>query len=103
MLFMLYTNRFFTVFNEGCTRSAARDWNNAKHFLVAFSQSWNRFYLKSLKEPFIYGAHTERGLIISPVFAVHFCGGGVRGGWSSQNWSFFVDVVNVCPLIINSK
>ena len=69
MLFMLYTNRFFTVFNEGCTRSAARDWNNAKHFLVAFSQSWNRLYLKLFKEPYIYDVHTKGGLVISPVFA----------------------------------
>ena len=69
MLFMLYTNRFFTVFNEGCTRSAARDWNNAKHFLVAFSQSWTRFYLKSFKEPYIYDEHMEGNLVISPVSA----------------------------------
>ena len=69
MLFILYTNKFFTVFNEGCTRSAARDWNNAIHFLVAFSQSWNRFYLKSFKEPYIYDVHTEGDLVISPVFA----------------------------------
>ena len=51
MLFVLYSNKFFTVFNDSCTRSAARDWNNAKRFLVAFSQSWNRFYVKSFKEP----------------------------------------------------
>ena len=51
MLFVLYSNKFLTVFNGSGTRSAARDWNNAKRFLVAFSQSWNRFYLKSFKEP----------------------------------------------------
>ena len=53
-------------------------------FLVAFSQSWNRFYLKSFKEPYIYDVHTEGGLVISPVFAdnrhiVHFCGWRVGG------------------------
>ena len=69
LLFVLYNNNFFTVFNDSCTRSAARDWNNAKRFLVAFSQSWNRFYLKSFKEPYIYDVHTEGGLVISPVFA----------------------------------
>ena len=41
-------------------------------FLVAFSQSWNRFYLKSFKEPYIYDVHTEGGLVISPVFADSF-------------------------------
>ena len=69
MLFVLYSNKFFTVFNDSCTRSAARDWNNAKRFLVAFSQRWNRFCLKLFKEPYIYEAHTEGGLVISPVFA----------------------------------
>ena len=69
MLFVLCTNKFFTVFNDICTRSPARDWNNAKRFLVAFSQSWNRFYLKSFKEPYIYDVHTEGGLVTSPVFA----------------------------------
>ena len=69
MLFVLYSNKFLTVFNGSGTRSAARDWNNAKRFLVAFSQSWNRFYLKSFKEPYIYDVHTEGGLVISPVFA----------------------------------
>ena len=48
--------------------SAARDWNNAKRFLVAFSQSWNRFYLKSFKEPSIYDVLTKGGPVISPVF-----------------------------------
>ena len=51
MLFVLYSNKFFTVFDGSCTRSAAADWNNAKRFVIAFSQSWNRFYLKSFKEP----------------------------------------------------
>ena len=69
MLFVLYSNKFFTVFNGSCTRSAAKDWNNAKHFLVAFSQSWNRFYLKSFKEPYIYDVHTEGDLVISPVLS----------------------------------
>ena len=70
VLFVLYSNKFFTVFNDSCTRPAARDWwNNAKHFLVAFSQSWNRFYLKSFKEPYIYDVHTEGGLVIGSVFA----------------------------------
>ena len=68
LLFVLYNNNFFTVFNDSCTRSAARDWNNAKRFLVAFSQSWNRFYLKSFKEPSIYDVLTEGGPVISPVF-----------------------------------
>ena len=36
---------------------------------IAFNQSWNRFYLKSFKEPYIYDVHTEGGLVISPVFA----------------------------------
>ena len=69
MLFVLYSNNFFTAFNDSRTRSAARDWNNAKRFLVAFSQSWNRFYFKSFKEPYIYDVHTEAGRVISPVFA----------------------------------
>ena len=69
MLFVLYSNTFFTVFNDSCTRSAARDWNNAKRFLVAFSQSWNRFYLKSFKEPYIYDVPAEGDLVISPVFS----------------------------------
>ena len=69
MLLVLYSSKFFTVFNESCTRSAARDWNNTKRFSVAFSQSSNRFYWKSFKEPCIYDVHTERGLVISPVFA----------------------------------
>ena len=68
MLFVLYSNKFFTVFNDICTRSTARDWNNAKRFLVAFSQSSNMFYLKSFKEPYIYDAHTEGGLVISTAF-----------------------------------
>ena len=69
MLFVLYSNKFLTVFNGSGTRSAARDWNNAKRFLVAFSQSWNRFYLKSFKEPYIYDVLTEGDLVTSPVFA----------------------------------
>ena len=69
MLLVLDSNKFFTVFNNSCTRSAARDWNNAKRFLVAFSQSWNRFYLKSFKEPYIYDVHTEGDLVISPVLS----------------------------------
>ena len=68
MLFVLCTNKFFTVFNDICTRSPARDWNNAKRFLVAFSQSLNRFYLKSFKEPYIYDVHTEGGLVINTAF-----------------------------------
>ena len=68
MLFVLYSNKFFTVFNDICTRSPVRDWNNAKRFLVAFSQSSNMFYLKSFKEPYIYDAHTEGGLVISTTF-----------------------------------
>ena len=93
MLFVLYSNKIFTVFNESCARSAARDWNDAKRFLVVFGQSWNRFYLKSFKEPYIYDVHREVGLAIRPVFAdsivfkkrsiSHFCGWGVGGG--SQN------------------
>ena len=69
MLFVLYSNKFFTVFNESCTRWVARDWNNATRFLAAFSQSWNRFYLESFKEPYIYDVHMEGGLVLSPVFA----------------------------------
>ena len=69
LLFVLYNNNFFTVFNDICTRSPARDWNNAKRFLVAFSQSLNRFYLKSFKEPYIYDVHTEGDLVISPVLS----------------------------------
>ena len=69
MLFVLYSNKFFTVFNESCTGWVARDWNNATRFLAAFSQSWNRFYLESFKEPYIYDIHMEGGLVISPVFA----------------------------------
>ena len=38
MLFALYGNKFFTVFNDTYTRITARDWNNAKLFSVAFSQ-----------------------------------------------------------------
>ena len=51
MLFVLHSNKFFTVFDGSCARSAVTDWNNAKRFVVAFSQSRNRFYLKSFKEP----------------------------------------------------
>ena len=69
MLFVLYSNKFFTVFNGSCTRSAAIDWNNAKCFLVDFSESWNRFYLKSFKEPYIYDVHTEGAFVISPALA----------------------------------
>ena len=69
MLFVIYSNKFLSVFNYSCTRSAARDWNDAKRFLIAFSQSWNRFYLKLFKEPYIYDVHTEGGLVISTVFA----------------------------------
>ena len=69
MLFVLYRNKFFTVFNDSCTRSAAKDWNIARRFLVAFSQSWNRFHSKSFKEPYIYNVHTEGGLVISALFA----------------------------------
>ena len=69
MLFVIYSNKFLSVFNDSRTRSAARDWNDAKRFLIAFSQSWNRFYLKSFKEPYIYDVHTEGGLVISAVFA----------------------------------
>ena len=72
MLFLIYSNKFFTAFNDSCTRSAARDWNNTKRFSVAFSQSWDRFYLKSINEPYIYDVHTERDLVISPVFADSF-------------------------------
>ena len=64
MLFVLYSNKFFTVFNGSCTRPAARDRNNAKHFLVAFSQSWNRFCFKLFKEPYIYDVHTEGSLVM---------------------------------------
>ena len=67
-LFILYSNKFYTVFNDTCTRPVARDWNNPKRFLVAFSRSWNMFYLKSFKEPYIYDVHTKEG------------GGGGRGG-----------------------
>ena len=69
MLFVLYSNKLFTVFNDSCTRWAARVWNNATRFLAAFSQSWNRFYLESFKEPYIYDVHMEGSLVISPVFA----------------------------------
>ena len=69
MLFVLYSNKFFTVFNDSWTRLAARDWNNVKGFLVVFSQSWNRLYLKSFKGPYIYDVHMEGGVVISPVFA----------------------------------
>ena len=69
MLLVLDSNKFFTVFNNRCTRSVARDWNNAKRFLVAFSQSWNRFYLKSIEVSIIYDVYTEWGLVVSSVFA----------------------------------
>ena len=69
MLFVIYSNKFLSVFNDSCTRSAARDWNDAKRFLIAFSQSWNRFYFKLFKEPYIYNVHREGGLVISTVFA----------------------------------
>ena len=69
MSFVLYSNNCFNVFGGSCTSSATRDWNNAKRFLVAFSQSWNRFYLKSFKEPYIYDVYTEGCLGISPVFS----------------------------------
>ena len=59
ILFVLYSNEFYIVFNDTCTRSGARDWNNAKRFLVAFSLSWNKFYLKSFKEPYNYDVHTD--------------------------------------------
>ena len=67
MLFVLYSKKFFTVFNNSCTMPVARDWNNAERFLVAFSQSWNRFYLKFFKGPYIYEVHKEGGLVIVPV------------------------------------
>ena len=35
-----------------------QDWNNAKCFLVYFSLTWKRGYLKSFKEPYIYDVHT---------------------------------------------
>ena len=75
MLFVPYSNKFYTVFNDTSTRSAARYWNNARRFSVGFSRSWNRFYLKSFKYPYIYHVHTEEGgggvggLQISPAFA----------------------------------
>ena len=69
VLFVLYNNKCFTVFNGSCSRSAARDWNNSKRFLVTFSQSWNRLYLKSFRKPYIYDVLTEGGLAISLVFA----------------------------------
>ena len=101
MLFALYSNKFYTVFNDTCTRSAARYWNDAKHFLIAFSRSWNRFYLKSFKEPYIYGVHTKGGcgggvlklvlclhilLFLNNRPIVHFADGGQVGG--SQNDHF---------------
>ena len=63
MLFLLYSNKFYTVFSDTSTRLAARDWNNAKRFLVAFSQSWNNFYMKSFKESHIYDVHTKEGVL----------------------------------------
>ena len=59
ILFVLYSNKFYTVVNDTCTRLAVRDLNNAKRFLVAFSRSWNRLCLKSFKEPYIYDIHTN--------------------------------------------
>ena len=89
MVFVLCSNKFFTVFNDSCIRSAARGWNNAKRFLVAFSQSSNRFYLNSFKEPYIYDVHTEGVLLLVLCFqillflnnrsVVHFCGWGFGG------------------------
>ena len=32
MLFELYSNKFYTVFNDTCTRSAGRYWNTSKRF-----------------------------------------------------------------------
>ena len=58
MFFVLYSNRFYTVFNDTCTRSGARYRNIALGSLVVFSESWNRFYLKSFKELYIY-VHTN--------------------------------------------
>ena len=68
VLFVLYSHKFFTAFHDSCARTAAKDWN-AKRFLVAFSQSLNRFYLKSFKEPYIYDVHSEGGLVVSLMFA----------------------------------
>ena len=45
-LFILYSNKFYNVFNDTSTRSALRDWNNGKRFLIALSRSWSRLYLK---------------------------------------------------------
>ena len=61
MLFILYSDKLYTVFNDTCTRSAARYRNDSERFLVAFSRSWNKFYVKSLKRPYIYDIHTEGG------------------------------------------
>ena len=87
MLLVLYSNKFYTVFNYIRTRSAARYWNNAKHFLVAFSRNWNKFYEKSFKKPYLYDVRTEGGgvgflqilLFVNKKSIVHFCGWGTRG------------------------
>ena len=42
-----------------------------KGFLVAFSRNWNKFYVKSFKETYIYDVHTE-GMVRSPEISLVF-------------------------------
>ena len=58
MLFVVYSNKF-----------AQGQQQETGITLIAFCQSWNRFYLKSFKEPYSCDVHTEGGLVISSVFA----------------------------------
>ena len=69
MLFVIYSSKFFTVFNDSCTKTTARNWNNAKLVLVAFWQNCNMFYLKSFKASTIYDVHMEGSFVIMLVFA----------------------------------
>ena len=36
MSVVLYRSKFYTVFNDTCTRSAVRYWHNANHFKLLF-------------------------------------------------------------------
>ena len=110
MLFVLYSNKFYTVSNYTCTRSAARDWNNAFSLPLvkvgtgfSLNHSRNHTFMTSTQK----GGFVTRVLCFQILLFVnnrsiaHFFWWGVGGGW--QNWSFLVDVINVWPLIINNK
>ena len=69
MLLVLYSSKFFTVFNESCTRSAARDWNNTKRFSVRLVKVRTGFTANNLRNHTFMTSTRKVGLVISPVFA----------------------------------